>query len=150
MQIRLGTLNAWALPEPLASDVSSRIDAIGKKLPDYDLDVVACQEVWTRQARRVLQRAGARAGLIHAWAGDDHRRICARVLRCPLPRKSIFPAGKPRICSSSNAGRRHNSIVAGNDHIILCQVDEVENAAQSRVHMLDLGRDRTNLQVCSA
>ena len=33
MQIRLGTLNAWALPEPLATDVSARIRAIGARAP---------------------------------------------------------------------------------------------------------------------
>jgi endonuclease/exonuclease/phosphatase family metal-dependent hydrolase len=70
MQIRLGTLNAWGLPEPLARDVTERIDAIGEKLPDYDLDVIAFQEVWTTEARRSLVRAGTRAGLVHSWAGE--------------------------------------------------------------------------------
>lgn len=71
MKIRMGTLNAWALPEPLASDVSGRIEAIGAKLPDYDLDVMAFQEVWTASARETLLRAGERAGLVHSWAGDE-------------------------------------------------------------------------------
>jgi len=70
MQIRLGTLNAWAMPGPLARDVSYRIDAIGEKLPDYHLDAIAFQEVWTSDACRSLQRAGVRAGLVHSWAGD--------------------------------------------------------------------------------
>jgi endonuclease/exonuclease/phosphatase family metal-dependent hydrolase len=70
MQIRLGTLNAWGLPAPLARDTDHRIDAIGQKLLEYDLDVLAFQEVWTKQARVSLQRAGKRAGLVHSWAGE--------------------------------------------------------------------------------
>lgn len=70
MQIRLGTFNAWALPEPLARDVSQRIEAVGERLPEYNLDVLAFQEVWTAEARRALLRASARAGLVHSWAGD--------------------------------------------------------------------------------
>jgi len=70
MQIRVATLNAWAPPEPLARDVSYRIQAIGEKLPDYHVDAIAFQEVWTAEARRELFRAGVRAGLVHAWAGE--------------------------------------------------------------------------------
>jgi endonuclease/exonuclease/phosphatase family metal-dependent hydrolase len=78
MQIRLGTLNAWALPEPVARDTEHRIDAIGKKLQDYDLDVIAFQEVWTSAARATLQRAGKRAGLVHSWGGKNSGWSLAR------------------------------------------------------------------------
>jgi endonuclease/exonuclease/phosphatase family metal-dependent hydrolase len=71
MQIRLGTLNAWALPEPLARDVSARIRAIGDRLTSLDLDVLAFQEVWTRESRRNLRLAGRRAGLPHCWDGEE-------------------------------------------------------------------------------
>ncbi len=70
MQIRLATLNVWALPEPIGRDVQVRIDAIGARLPDLGLDVVAFQEVWTRDAAARLLRAGERAGLVHGWYGD--------------------------------------------------------------------------------
>ena len=70
MQIRVATLNVWAPPEPLARDVSDRIQAIGEKLPDYQVDAIAFQEVWTAEARRALLRAGDRAGLVHSWAGE--------------------------------------------------------------------------------
>jgi endonuclease/exonuclease/phosphatase family metal-dependent hydrolase len=69
MPLRIATLNVWATPAPLARDVSFRIDAIGEKLPDYHLDAIAFQEVWTSEARKRLVRAGRRAGLGYAWAG---------------------------------------------------------------------------------
>jgi endonuclease/exonuclease/phosphatase family metal-dependent hydrolase len=71
MLIRLATLNAWAIPEPIGRNVLARMDAIGEKLPDLDLDVIAFQEVWTSDAALRLQRAGQRAGLEHCWFGDD-------------------------------------------------------------------------------
>ena len=70
MKIRMATLNAWALPEPLARDVPERIRAIGAKLPSLDLDVMAFQEVWTANSRRSLRRAGRRAGLAYCWDGE--------------------------------------------------------------------------------
>lgn len=70
MQIRLATLNLWALPEPLGRDVQERIDAVGRRLPALDLDVIAFQEVWTRDAADRLRAAGRRAGLEHSWFGD--------------------------------------------------------------------------------
>jgi endonuclease/exonuclease/phosphatase family metal-dependent hydrolase len=70
MKIRMGTLNAWALPEPLARDVPERMRAIGAKLSSLDLDVMAFQEVWTAEARRSLRRAGRRAGLDYCWDGE--------------------------------------------------------------------------------
>jgi endonuclease/exonuclease/phosphatase family metal-dependent hydrolase len=71
MHIRLATLNVWALPEPIARDVQARIDAIGERLLGLDLDVIAFQEVWTRDAAKRLREAGLRAGLDHCWFGDD-------------------------------------------------------------------------------
>ena len=50
MQVRLATLNVWALPEPLGRDVTARVDAIGHRIPSLDLDLIAFQEVWTRAA----------------------------------------------------------------------------------------------------
>ena len=67
MRIRVATLNAWALPEPLAADVEPRLRAIGAKLPELDADVVAFQELWTAPARARLVEAGLGAGLVHSW-----------------------------------------------------------------------------------
>jgi endonuclease/exonuclease/phosphatase family metal-dependent hydrolase len=71
MQLRLATLNAWAIPEPIGRDVQERIDAIGKRLPSLDLDVIAFQEVWYAGVSKSLRDAGRRAGLEHCWFGDD-------------------------------------------------------------------------------
>lgn len=71
MQIRLATLNAWGIPEPIGRDVQERIDAIGKHLSSLDLDVMAFQEVWTREAALRLRDAGRAAGLPHCWFGDE-------------------------------------------------------------------------------
>lgn len=67
MQLRVLTLNAWALPEPLSSDVSGRMRRIGEALPRLDADVVALQEIWTQGARKQLVDAGHRAGYEHIW-----------------------------------------------------------------------------------
>lgn len=67
MKIRAATLNAWALPEPLGDLVPERMRAIGDELARLDLDLVAFQEVWTREAQRTLTSAGHVAGLVHAW-----------------------------------------------------------------------------------
>jgi endonuclease/exonuclease/phosphatase family metal-dependent hydrolase len=69
MRIRLATLNVWALPEPIGRDVSARIDAICRRLSSLDLDLIAFQEVWTRDAGRRLCEAGRNAGLKHVWSG---------------------------------------------------------------------------------
>ncbi|MFP6630699.1 MAG: hypothetical protein VCC67_16855, partial [Myxococcota bacterium] len=69
MQVRLATLNVWALPEPLGRDVTTRIDAIGRRIPSLGLDLIAFQEVWTRAAWAQLRDAGHRAGLQQAWSG---------------------------------------------------------------------------------
>lgn len=68
MRLRVGTLNAWGLPEPLSVEPLRRLHAVGERLPDLGLDVVAFQEVWFAGARRVLAQAGKRAGLEHAWS----------------------------------------------------------------------------------
>jgi endonuclease/exonuclease/phosphatase family metal-dependent hydrolase len=67
MRIRIATLNAWALPEPIGVDIPVRMEAIGARLLDLDLDVMAFQEVWTADARRALLAAGRKAGLTNAW-----------------------------------------------------------------------------------
>lgn len=72
MRIRLATLNAWALPEPLSQDLPARIDAIGSALGKLELDVIAFQEVWTKASRKSLRAAGRVAGLVHCWSGDGH------------------------------------------------------------------------------
>jgi sphingomyelin phosphodiesterase 2 len=67
MRIRVGTLNAWALPEPFSRDVTPRMQAIGAHLADLDLDVMAFQELWTDEARSIVARAARRAGFAHQW-----------------------------------------------------------------------------------
>jgi endonuclease/exonuclease/phosphatase family metal-dependent hydrolase len=67
MQIRVATLNVWALPAPLAPSVAARMRAIGRRLASLDLDVIAFQEVWTDDARHRLVAAGRAAGLPTAW-----------------------------------------------------------------------------------
>ena len=70
MRIKVATLNVWALPEPIALDVSDRMHAIGERLPHLELDAIALQEVWTGEAREILLGAGRRAGRSHAWHND--------------------------------------------------------------------------------
>jgi len=67
MRVRVATLNAWALPAPVGEDVALRMRAIGEKLRDLDVDVMAFQEVWTAAARTVLVEAGRRAGFRDVW-----------------------------------------------------------------------------------
>ncbi|MDH3211734.1 MAG: endonuclease/exonuclease/phosphatase family protein [Myxococcales bacterium] len=67
MRVRVATLNVWGLPEPFSERPSKRLKAIGARLAGLDLDVMAFQEVWTPDARRVLSAAGHRAGLVNAW-----------------------------------------------------------------------------------
>ncbi len=61
------SLNVWALPWPFASDTASRMDAIGRRLPELEADVFAFQEVWTADARARLIDAGRRSDHIHFW-----------------------------------------------------------------------------------
>ncbi len=68
MRLRVASLNVWALPFGIARHSAARMEAIGSALPGLDVDVVAFQEVWTREARRSLVEAGARAGLTEHWS----------------------------------------------------------------------------------
>ena len=65
MRVRVATLNTWALPQPFGTDTRSRLRRIGAQLPRLNADVVAFQEVFSRDAKRVLVRAGREAGLTH-------------------------------------------------------------------------------------
>ena len=67
MQLRVATLNVWALPWPLAETPSARVRAIGRELSHLDLDAIGFQEVWTPKARRLLIEAGGRANLPYSW-----------------------------------------------------------------------------------
>jgi endonuclease/exonuclease/phosphatase family metal-dependent hydrolase len=68
MLLRVATFNVWGLPEPLSVDPLRRLRAIAARLPGLAADVVAFQEVWYADARRVLVDGGRHAGLVHAWA----------------------------------------------------------------------------------
>jgi endonuclease/exonuclease/phosphatase family metal-dependent hydrolase len=70
MFLRVATLNVWGLPEPLSVDPHRRLRAIAARLPEIAADVVAFQEVWYADVRRILRDGGQRAGLEHAWAPD--------------------------------------------------------------------------------
>ena len=89
MQIRLATLNVWALPEPLGRDVTQRIDAIGQKLPSLELDLIAFQEVWTQDAMDRLEADGRRAGLRHAWRGGPRHGGLLVLSRYPIDEVSF-------------------------------------------------------------
>lgn len=65
MRVRVATLNTWALPQPFGTDTRTRLRHIGAQLADLDADVIAFQEVWSRNAKRALVRAGREAGLEH-------------------------------------------------------------------------------------
>jgi endonuclease/exonuclease/phosphatase family metal-dependent hydrolase len=69
VRLRIATLNVWGLP-PLAPDIPERMHAIGRRLAELALDVMAFQEVWTADAREILVREGRAAGLPHAWHTD--------------------------------------------------------------------------------
>jgi endonuclease/exonuclease/phosphatase family metal-dependent hydrolase len=68
VQLRILTLNAWALPWPLADQPNARMEAIGGRLASLDADVVAFQEAWSPSARRRLIAAGRRAGYNEVWS----------------------------------------------------------------------------------
>jgi endonuclease/exonuclease/phosphatase family metal-dependent hydrolase len=67
MRIRVATLNAWALPPPVGEDIDLRMRAIGERVRELDIDVMAFQEVWTAAARVPLVEAGRRAGFRDSW-----------------------------------------------------------------------------------
>lgn len=89
MQVRLATLNVWALPEPLGRDVTTRIDAIGRRIPSLGLDLIAFQEVWTRAAWAQLRDAGHRAGLQQAWSGGANSGGLLLLSRYPIDEVSF-------------------------------------------------------------
>ena len=66
VQIRVATLNVWALPGGFSEHVELRMHAIGERLQSLPVDVIAFQEVWSSQARQALVEAGLRAGFEHA------------------------------------------------------------------------------------
>jgi len=68
--IRIATLNVWGLPAPFTPDGAERMQAIGRRLGDLRVDVVAFQEVWTADVRSILIRAGRAAGLDACWHTD--------------------------------------------------------------------------------
>ena len=67
MRVRVATLNVWALPEPFSERLTGRMKAIGARMAELDLDLIAFQEVWTAEAHRRLRDAGRRVGLVHKW-----------------------------------------------------------------------------------
>ncbi len=71
MKIRVATLNVWALPEPIAKSVIPRMQAIGARIADPTLDIVAFQEVWLPAARESLIESGQRHGYAHVWHTGD-------------------------------------------------------------------------------
>jgi endonuclease/exonuclease/phosphatase family metal-dependent hydrolase len=89
MQVRLATLNVWALPEPLGHDVARRIDAIGRRIASLGLDLIAFQEVWTRDAAHRLQAAGTRAGLHQAWSSGADTGGLLLLSRYPIDEVSF-------------------------------------------------------------
>ena len=70
MQIRVLTLNVWALPLGIARHSQYRMAAIGRELAVLEADVVALQEVWTAEARNQIRQAAQSAGYSEIW----HRR----------------------------------------------------------------------------
>ncbi|MDJ0851558.1 MAG: endonuclease/exonuclease/phosphatase family protein [Myxococcota bacterium] len=83
--MRIGTLNVWALPEPVGFRVNRRMRALGEHLPSLELDVLALQEVWREGARQALVEAGKRAGLPYAWHATGGLRDGGLLLLSRLP-----------------------------------------------------------------
>ena len=65
--LRVATLNVWGLPGGLSQHSGPRMRAISERLPGLELDLLAIQESWTEEGRRVLVEGGRAAGLVHAW-----------------------------------------------------------------------------------
>lgn len=91
MQLRILTLNAWALPWPLTDRPNARMEAIGGRLASLDADVVAFQEVWSPSARRRLIDAGRRAGYDEVWSKPGSIGASGMLVMSRLPiRESRF------------------------------------------------------------
>ena len=58
VELRIGTLNVWAVPFR-SPRVEERMVAIVERAAALDLDVLALQEVWTREAEAALVAAMA-------------------------------------------------------------------------------------------
>ena len=76
--------------------------AIGERIPDLDLDVLALQEVWTAGARRRLVEAGQRAGLPYVWHRSGNLRDGGLLVLSRLPilgarfERYVLPGQPPR------------------------------------------------------
>ena len=93
VQLSVLTLNVWALPLGLADDEETRIQAIAKRFPDFDADVMAFQEVWTQSSLRVLTEGGRRAGYKAIWhrpAGTGSSGLLV-LSRLPIVRRRFVP-----------------------------------------------------------
>jgi endonuclease/exonuclease/phosphatase family metal-dependent hydrolase len=67
MSVRLATFNVWGIPPPVGRLVDARMAEIAARLPALEIDVLACQEVWTEGAREALIAGGRAAGLARVW-----------------------------------------------------------------------------------
>jgi endonuclease/exonuclease/phosphatase family metal-dependent hydrolase len=91
VRLRILTLNAWALPWPLADQPNARMEAIGARLASLDADVVAFQEVWSPPARRRLIAAGRSAGYSEVWSKPGSIGASGMLVLSRLPiRESRF------------------------------------------------------------
>lgn len=84
MNLRLGTINVWGLPKPFADDLSARTDAIARRLPDLDLDVLLIQEAWADEMRDGLARAALDAGFEVALASRESGGGLMTISRLPI------------------------------------------------------------------
>jgi len=89
MELRLGTFNVWGLPEPFTEDRAARMDAIGDRLMDLDLDVLLIQEAWTEEVRDRLRAGALRAGFEVAEAAEAPGGGLMTLSRIPI-RSSRF------------------------------------------------------------
>lgn len=65
--LRVATLNVWGLTGGLSRHTEPRMHAIAARLPRLELDLLAIQESWTEEGRRILVEGGRAAGLVHVW-----------------------------------------------------------------------------------
>ena len=89
MELRVATLNVWALPASIAERVPDRMLAIGRKLSSLELDIIALQEVWTESARATLVDAGRHAGLGHVWHNERSISGGGLLVMSRLPIRSV-------------------------------------------------------------